>query len=70
MRAAGDVKYAMYTSLFSSLGCRVAFSYLLAVAFDLGVIGITLAMAIDWFVKALLTFARLKSGKWREHRVI
>ena len=70
MRAAGDVKYAMYTSLFSTLFCRVAFSYLLAAALGLGVTGIALAMAIDWFIKAFLVLVRAGNGKWREHRVI
>ena len=70
MRAAGDVKYAMYTSIFSTVICRVAFSYLLGIGFGLGVIGITLAMVIDWSIKACFVYVRLKNRKWRNFRVI
>ena len=45
LRAAGDVKFTMYISLFSTLVVRVALSVLLGVWLHLGVIGIALAMA-------------------------
>ena len=36
----------------------------------MGVIGITLAMVVDWAVKTVLILVRWKSGKWKEYRVI
>ena len=44
LRAAGDVKFTMYVSIFSTIGCRVAFSILFGIWLDLGVIGIAFAM--------------------------
>ena len=36
----------------------------------MGVIGIALAMGLDWCIKAALDVWRLKSGKWKEKKVI
>ena len=70
IRAAGDVKYVMYTSLFATVVVRVILSYLLGIVFNLGVIGIALAMVADWCVRAILNHFRFRSGKWLSHSVI
>ena len=36
----------------------------------LGVIGIALAMVMDWVVRAIIFAAREKSGKWKAFQVI
>ena len=70
LRAAGDVKFTMYISLFSTIVCRVALSVLLGLWMDLGVIGIALAMAGDWCVKAVILLLRYKGGRWKAFRVL
>lgn len=70
LRAAGDVKFNLYSSIFSSVICRVALSCLFGLTFHLGVIGITLAMACDWGIKAIMVWARYKRGKWKRFKVI
>jgi len=70
LRAAGDVKYTMYVSIFSTIGCRVVFSILFGICLDLGVIGIASAMCLDWMIRAAFFWARFRSGKWKEFRVI
>lgn len=70
LRACGDVKYTMYASLFATVICRVALSIVFGIWMDLGVVGIALAMAGDWFIKALLIFFRYRTGKWKEYKVI
>lgn len=70
LRAAGDVKFATGAAIFSTVGCRVAFSVLFAVVMNLGVIGIALAMVVDWTVKAALIGARYRSGKWKTFKLI
>ena len=35
-----------------------------------GVIGITLAMVVDWTIKAMLVYFRYHSGVWLEKKVI
>ena len=70
LRAAGDVKFTMYISLFSTIVVRVALSIVLGVWLNLGVIGIALAMAGDWCVKAVILLLRYKGGKWKTFRVL
>lgn len=70
LRAAGDVKYTMYISIFSTVGVRLVFSYLFAVVCNMGVMGIAWAMCADWTVRGMLYLIRMKSGKWKSFRVI
>ena len=70
LRAAGDVRYTMYVSIFSTIGCRVVFSILFGIFLDLGVIGIAFAMCLDWMIRAMFFWIRFRGGKWKEFRVI
>ena len=70
LRAAGDVKFTMWASIFATVVCRTLLSFLLAKWLGLGVIGITLAMVMDWCIKAALDIFRFRSGKWKENRII
>lgn len=70
LRAAGDVKFTMYVSVLSTVAVRLVLSYLLGVAANMGVIGIALAMACDWSVRAVIFFRRYQSGKWKEFQAI
>lgn len=70
LRAAGDVKYTMYVSIFATVIVRVFFSVVLGVWLNLEVIGVALAMAIDWLVRAILIQKRYHKGKWKEFQVI
>ena len=70
LRASGDVRYTMYVSIFSTIGCRVVFSVLIGIFLDLGVIGIAFAMCLDWMIRAMFFWIRFRRGKWKEFRVI
>ena len=70
LRAAGDVKYTMWTSIFATVVCRTLLSYMLALWLHMGVIGIALAMVLDWSIKAVLDIARFQSGKWKNKKII
>ncbi len=70
LRAAGDVKFTMYVSVFSTIGCRVVFSVLFGIWMDLGVIGIAFAMCLDWMIRAVFFWVRFRGGRWKEFRVI
>ena len=70
LRASGDVKYTMYVSIFSTIGCRVVFSVLFGICLNLGVIGIAFAMCLDWMIRAAFFWIRFRRGKWKEFRVI
>lgn len=70
MRAAGDVRFTMAWSIVTTIGVRLVFSVLFAVVFRMGVIGIALAMCLDWCTRAVIFYARFKSGKWKQYRLI
>ena len=70
LRAAGDVKFTMWASIFCTVVCRTLLSFLLAQWLGMGVIGIALAMALDWCIKAVLDIRRFRSGAWKGRKVI
>lgn len=70
LRAAGDVKFTMVVSIASTVLGRFIFSLLFAIYFNLGVIGIALAMCLDWSVRAVIFYLRYRSDKWMKFKVI
>ena len=76
LRAAGDVKFTMWASIFATVFCRTLLSFLLVRwipwpgGFEMGVIGIAVAMVLDWCIKAALDIARFRSGKWKNKKLI
>ncbi len=70
LRAAGDVKYTMYVSIFATICVRLVLSYLLAYLLNMGVIGIAFAMCIDWCARAILFIIRIKNEKWKQFKLI
>lgn len=70
LRAAGDVKFTMYISILSTIVVRFFLSYLFGIIFDMGVIGIAIAMACDWVARAIIFILRQRSGKWKFFQVI
>lgn len=70
LRAAGDVKFTMIISIASTLGVRLLLSYVLGVVWQMGAIGLAVAMACDWLVRAWFFIRRQQSGKWKGFSVI
>ncbi len=67
LRAANDVKFTMVASMFSMWTFRILFSYLLAKGLQLGVLGVWLAMMIDWIFRSILFGTRFAKGGYRKH---
>lgn len=70
LRAAGDIRYTMFASIFATVVCRVFFSVLFGIWLDLGVVGIAIAMVCDWLIKSILIVVRYRSGKWTKFQII
>lgn len=64
LRAGGDVKYTLAVSVFSMGMFRIVFSYIFALGFSLGAIGVWCAMVMDWVFRASMFVGRFRSGKW------
>lgn len=70
LRAAGDVKFTMWSSLICMWVFRIACSYILAIGFNMGVVGIWIAMCIDWFFRSILFLWRFYKGNWIKKNLI
>lgn len=72
LRASGDAKFTMVTSLVSMWVFRVGMSYLLGASWGLnmGLLGVWLAMFADWVVRACVFLIRFLQGGWKNHSVI
>lgn len=65
LQGAGDTKFPMYSTLIGIWGIRIGIGYLLAIVFNLGLIGVWCAYAIDVFVRGILLLKRFYMGKWQ-----
>lgn len=70
LRGAGDAKYVMAVSIFSMWVFRITMGYILGVPLKMGVLGVWIAMYIDWFVRGTLFYIRLQHGKWKNNIVV
>lgn len=70
LRAAGDVKFTMIVSISSTIFGRLILSVIFGIYFNMGVIGIALAMISDWMIRAVLFILRYKSQRWQEFQLI
>ncbi len=67
LRASGDVKMPMAVSMTSMLVFRLGFGILLGAHFGLGVLGVWIAMIIDWCVRISCFLPRVRKKLWLEH---
>lgn len=64
LRAAGDVVWTMVIAIVSMWTFRIITAYIFSYAFHLGLIGIWIAMTIDWTFRAVCYTLRYRSSKW------
>lgn len=70
LRAAGDAKTCMMISIPCMWIFRIGFSYILGKYFEMGVLGVWVAMVIDWIVRVIFFVLRYCRGKWKTIRTI
>ncbi|WP_242982130.1 MATE family efflux transporter [Clostridium sp. LS] len=70
LRAAGDVRFTMVISIGSMFVFRIFSAYVIGVIFHMGVIGVWIAMEIDWTFRAIVYITRFIRGKWKTFQVI
>ena len=64
LRAAGDVMYTMIVGVGSMWLFRIMAAYLLAGHLQLGLMGIWMAMILDWIVRSICFLIRYGKGRW------
>lgn len=65
LRANGDVTYTMIVGVASMWIFRIGFGVILSNFMGMGVLGVWIAMVIDWFVRSICFCIRYRSGKWK-----
>lgn len=70
MRAAGDIKFPTYLGMVSMWGVAVLFAFILGIKFNMGLVGIWIAMAMDEILRGIVVFFRWIKGGWRGKRVV
>ena len=66
LRACNDVKFPMYTAIFSMVVFRIGFSYILGVQCSMGALGVWYAMLLDWIFRSICFIARYFHGDWKK----
>ena len=64
LRAAGDTRYTMVSGTISMWTLRVGLGILMGRYWGLGVLGVWIAMCIDWLLRITLFVIRFKGHKW------
>lgn len=70
LRAASDVTFTMIVSVASMWIFRIFFGIILGKYVGMGVVGVWIAMVIDWAVRSVAFVIRYKSGKWKHPAII
>ncbi len=65
-RAAGDVFWPMAIAIFSMWVFRLALSYILGTVFEMGLMGIWVAMSVDWIFRSICYLIRFRGHKWEK----
>lgn len=70
LRAAGDANYTMAVGIGSMLIFRLGTAFLFGIILDMGIIGVWIAMGMDWLARSAAFLWRYKGGKWQEIKMI
>ena len=70
MRAAGDVKFSMITSMITMWTVRVALCICLVKVFGFGTMAVWYGMFADWTVRGMIFSCRFLSGRWMKTSLV
>ena len=70
LRAAGDAKYPVIIGAFSMVAMSLPLGYLLVFQWNLGLVGIWLAIAVDEWIRATIMYFRWKSRRWERYALV
>lgn len=67
LRAAQDVKFTMFISIFSMIFFRIFFTWIIGVQLGFGIIGVWIAMIFDWIFRGACFITRIRTGHWLKY---
>jgi Na+-driven multidrug efflux pump len=69
LNGAGDTKTPTWINFFGFWVFQIPFAYILANGFNLGVVGVVIAIPVAETAMALASYVYFKKGKWKEVKV-
>ena len=66
LRAANDVRFTMIVSVASMWICRIGLSYVLGTMLHMQVLGVWIAMTIDWVFRIIFFVIRICGNRWKK----
>lgn len=69
LRASGDVTYTMIVGVGSMWVFRIVMGIILGRTLGLGVMGVWIAMIVDWAVRSICFCIRYRNGKWKHSSI-
>lgn len=69
LKGAGDTRYTMVTAFIGMWVFRICLGYILGILCGIGILGIWIAMYIDWIVRGSMYLIRLRGVDWIKHRL-
>lgn len=70
LKGAGDARYTLVVSVISMWTFRITLGYVIGIPLKQGVAGVWYGMYVDWIVRGVLFYIRLKRGKWMNKVVV
>ena len=70
LRASGDARYPVKIGFISMICIGLSVGYVLVFVFELGLVGVWLAIALDEWIRAILVLIRWKSRKWERFAIV
>jgi len=70
LRAAGDSNFTSIASLLSMWLLRVILGYVLGITLGFGIVGVWVAMIVEWGTRGLIFGLRFKGKKWYAHKLV
>ncbi|MCP4631568.1 MAG: MATE family efflux transporter [candidate division Zixibacteria bacterium] len=64
LRGAGETKYVMYVAMIGSWVIRIPVAYTFAFILDWGLDGLWVMMSVDWFIRTIFYYIKLKKRTW------
>jgi putative MATE family efflux protein len=68
LRGAGDTRWPLYTKVISTWGLRLPITFIVLLSGG-GLVGVWIAMGVDFCSQAILAYVRFRQGKWRTMQV-
>jgi putative MATE family efflux protein len=70
LRAAGDSKFTSLVAMLSMWLFRVVLGYILGIVLGYGIVGVWLAMNVEWSIRGIVFMYRFRGEKWYQHKLI